>query len=68
MKRPLAYITAPWGNNEFENTETAARYCRAVYWNVAGSPVLKCSITNERLAQAGYYSILARYESLHLSD
>ena len=38
------------------------------YWNVAGSPVLTRSITNERLAQAGYYSILARYESLHLSD
>lgn len=31
MKRPLAYITAPWGDNEFENTENAARYCRAVY-------------------------------------
>jgi hypothetical protein len=31
MKRPLAYITAPWGANEFENTETAAKYCRAVY-------------------------------------
>ena len=38
------------------------------YWNVAGSPVLKCSITNERLARAGYYSILDRYESLHLCD
>ena len=38
------------------------------YWNVAGSPVLQRSITNERLAQAGYYSILARYESLHSSD
>ena len=21
MKRPLAYITAPWSENEFENTE-----------------------------------------------
>ncbi|MBO4939077.1 MAG: hypothetical protein IJX67_10495 [Oscillospiraceae bacterium] len=31
MKRPLAYITAPWGSNEFENTENAARYCRTVY-------------------------------------
>lgn len=31
MKRPMAYITAPWGYNEFENTENAARYCRAVY-------------------------------------
>lgn len=38
MKRPLAYITAPWGNNEFENTETAARYCRAVY-DAGFSPV-----------------------------
>ena len=38
------------------------------YWNVAGSPVLTRSITNERLAQAGYYSILARYESLHSCD
>lgn len=31
MKRPLAYITAPWGADEIENTETAARYCRSVY-------------------------------------
>ncbi|MFR6378916.1 MAG: group II intron maturase-specific domain-containing protein [Evtepia sp.] len=27
---------------------------------------LKCSITNERLAAAGYFSILGCYESLHL--
>lgn len=27
MKRPLAYITAPWGDNEFENTEKEAGYC-----------------------------------------
>lgn len=38
MKRPLAYITAPWGSNEFENTENAARYCRAVY-DAGFSPV-----------------------------
>lgn len=31
MKRPLAYITASWGDNEYENTEEAAKYCRAVY-------------------------------------
>ena len=31
MKRPMAYITATWGNNEFENTETAAKYCRTIY-------------------------------------
>lgn len=31
MKRPMAYITAAWSNNEFENTETAAKYCRKIY-------------------------------------
>jgi len=31
MKRPLAYITAAWGDCEFETTENAAKYCRAVY-------------------------------------
>lgn len=31
MKRSLAYITAPWGTDEIENTEAAAKYCRAVY-------------------------------------
>ena len=27
---------------------------------------MKTTIANERLVQAGYYSILGRYESLHL--
>jgi hypothetical protein len=31
MKRPLAYITAAWGGDEYETTEEAAKYCRAVY-------------------------------------
>ena len=31
MKRPLAYITAPWGSKDFDNRENAARYCRQVY-------------------------------------
>ena len=31
MKRPLAYITAAWGDCEFKNTENAAHFCRAVY-------------------------------------
>lgn len=31
MKRPIAYITAPWGPDDIENTEKAARYCRKVY-------------------------------------
>ena len=26
MKRPLAYITAPWGENEYENTENDAGF------------------------------------------
>ena len=38
MKRPLAYITAHWGENEFENTEKAARWCRQVY-DAGFSPV-----------------------------
>lgn len=44
-----------WGNS------------RLGYWRFAGSPVLKGSIANERLAEAGYFSILRRYyESLDL--
>ena len=31
MKRPLAYITAAWSGNEFEDTDQAACYCRKVY-------------------------------------
>ena len=38
---------------------------RKGYWAVAGSGILTHALTNERLAQAGYYSILNRYESLH---
>lgn len=38
------------------------------YWAVAGSGILTKTITNERLARAGYYSISDRYESLHLCD
>ncbi|AIQ69876.1 group II intron reverse transcriptase/maturase [Paenibacillus graminis] len=42
----------PWGNS------------RLGYWRVAGSPVLSRSITNEKLAQAGYYDFPAQYEQL----
>ena len=31
MKRPLAYVTAAWSGDEFEDTESAVKYCRAVY-------------------------------------
>ena len=38
------------------------------YWAVAGSGILTTTITKERLARAGYYSLSDRYESLHLCD
>ena len=38
MKRPLAYITAPWSEDKCENAKTAARYCRQVY-DAGYSPV-----------------------------
>jgi group II intron reverse transcriptase/maturase len=38
------------------------------YWAIAGSGILTHTITNKRLVQAGYDSILNRYESLHLCD
>lgn len=41
-----------WGNS------------RLGYWRIAGSPVLSCSITNEKLVQAGYYNFPAQYERL----
>jgi len=39
---------------------------RKGYWAVAGSGILTRTITNKRLALAGYFSILDWYESLHL--
>ena len=39
---------------------------RLGYWRIANSQILKCSITNKRLAQAGYFDILSKYESMHL--
>lgn len=44
---------------------------RLGYWRIAGSPVLKCSITNEKLVHAGYKDILQMYEQIrkkHLND
>lgn len=31
MKRPLAYITAPWSGSECEDMKLAASYARTVY-------------------------------------
>ena len=50
MKRPLAYITAPWGENEYENTENAARWCRQVVCGGKVDETVKNDIaTAERL-------------------
>ena len=54
-----AWQAYQWGNT------------RLGYWRVAGSAVLSRSITNEKLALAGYYDFLAQYEqirNLHLYD
>ncbi|MCC3380262.1 group II intron reverse transcriptase/maturase [Paenibacillus farraposensis] len=42
----------PWGNT------------RLGYWRIAGSAILQRSVTNEKLAQAGYYDFPAQYERL----
>ena len=52
IPKDYAYM---WGNT------------RLGYWRIAGSPVLTRSITNKRLAQAGYFDISRKYESLHSS-
>lgn len=46
----------------------AVSNCRKAYWHMAKNGHVQRAITKERLAQAGYYSILDRYESLHLCD
>lgn len=46
----------------------AVSNCRKAYWHMARNGHVQRVISTERLAQAGYYSILDRYESLHLCD
>ena len=61
ISKDLAY---QWGNT------------RRGYWRIAGSAILSRSITNEKLARAGYFDFPAQYEqfrcaysrALHLSD
>ena len=31
MKRPFAYITAPWTGSSYQDNEQALHYCRQVY-------------------------------------
>ncbi len=49
----------PWLAYRYGNT-------RKGYWAVAGSGILSTTITDKRLAQAGYFDILAKYESLQV--
>lgn len=65
-KKPRTRVTnlkklgiSEWQAYQWGNT-------RLGYWRIAGSPVLKCSITNEKLVRAGYYDFPAHYEQLRL--
>ena len=51
MKRPLAYITAPWGTDSRENQEKAAGYCRQVY-EAGYSPICPMMLTSQFLRDA----------------
>ena len=46
----------------------AVSNCRKAYWHMAKNGPVQRALSKERLAQAGYYSILDRYESVHLCD
>lgn len=50
-KRPLAYITAHWGENESENMKLAAKFCRVVY-DAGYSPVCPRMIHSQILREA----------------
>lgn len=43
-------------------------YSRKAYWRSAKHAAVNMAITSKRLAQAGYFSLSDRYESLHLCD
>lgn len=51
MKRPLAYITAPWGADNRENQEKATGYCRQVY-EAGYSPICPLLFTSQFLRDA----------------
>ena len=46
----------------------AVSNCRKAYWHMAKNGHVQRAISKERLARAGYYSILDRYASVHLCD
>lgn len=41
-------------------------YSRKGYWRMSGTTTLNNALSNERLAQAGYFDISQKYKSLHL--
>lgn len=65
---PLLYIIL--AAQKHFNTDDEIEAVIRIKWHFLPTEVpeepLKCSITNERLAAAGYFSILNYYESLHL--
>ena len=78
-RRFRMYIWKQWKNPRTKLTNLMKlglpewRACEAVYsgkayWRTAHHPSVQWAISNKRLAQAGYFSILDRYESLHLCD
>ena len=58
VKNPILLGIPEWAACRYGNS-------RKDYWRLAGITTLARAISNKRLAQAGYYSILDRYESLH---
>lgn len=50
-----------------ERAYVAARF-RKGYWRASNMPCVKEGLTKEVLARAGYFSLLQRYEHLHLCD
>ena len=54
------------GTEEWRAAEVV--YSRKSYWRSAHHASVQKAISNKRLARAGYYSILDRYESIHLCD
>ena len=54
MKRPFAYVTAPWTGSACQNSEKALRYCRQVY-DAGYTPIcpllLLTPILNDRVPQ-----------------
>ena len=45
-----------------EDKAAAWSNTRRGYWRISASPILTCSITNEKLARAGHYDISNAYE------